>query len=153
MAGDAPAFEELVRAYDTELKKVCYVITGDRQRAEDAAQSAWEIAWLKLNQVRTPAKVRQWLISVAANEARRLTRHQPSESSEVESPASDGLRDLDLSAALSRLSVVDRQLLSLTFVAGLTSAETGSVLRLSPEGVRTRKARILTRLREELGDD
>lgn len=153
MAGDADAFEDLVRAYNGDLKRVCYMITGDRGTAEDAAQITWEIAWRKLNQLRTPAKARQWLLAVAGNEARRLARRGAFLRPEDDRADSMAPRDLDLAVALSRLSAPDRQLLALTFLAGMSSGEAGGIMGLSPEGVRTRKTRILKRLRKELGDD
>ena len=42
----------------------------------DAVQAAWTIAWRKLGSLREPARLKQWLISVAANEARRLAKRR-----------------------------------------------------------------------------
>jgi RNA polymerase sigma factor (sigma-70 family) len=153
MEGDAHAFGELVQAYDHDLHKVCYVVTGDRRAAEDAAQATWEIAWRKLRQLRDPNKAHQWLLTVAVNEARRFTANRVERPDDGDRAALDTSRDLDLAHALGRLPTQDRQVLSLLFIAGMTSAEAGRVLGMSPEGVRTRKARILMRLRKELTDD
>ena len=40
--------------------------------ADDATQAAWVIAWKKLGNVRDEAHLRPWLVSVAANEAKKL---------------------------------------------------------------------------------
>jgi DNA-directed RNA polymerase specialized sigma24 family protein len=45
VAGDEMAFARIVDAYHRDLVRVAYVVAGDEQLAEDAAQSAWSIAW------------------------------------------------------------------------------------------------------------
>ncbi|HLE89157.1 MAG TPA: RNA polymerase sigma factor [Candidatus Limnocylindria bacterium] len=148
--GDAAAFGELVRQYDADLKRVCYVVTGDADSAQDAVQATWEIAWRKLRQIRDYGKIRRWLITVAVNEGRRIARSPRALPFSEDGVSSVMERDIDLGNSLRRLHVSDRQLLSLTFVAGLTSAEAAPILGLTPAGVRTRKARIVMRLRNEL---
>jgi RNA polymerase sigma factor (sigma-70 family) len=56
----------------------------------------------------------------------------------------------DLASVLRRLSVEDRTLLALRHVAGFDATEIGRALGISPSGVRSRLARLLSRLREEL---
>jgi RNA polymerase sigma-70 factor (ECF subfamily) len=140
---------ELVATHDAPLKRMCFMVTGDTETAQDAVQATWERAYRKWTQLRTPSKVRAWLSAIAMNEARAALRSQGRNAQVLEwepRPA----RDLDLANALALLPVQDRQLLALTVVEGFTSSEAGKVLGLSAEGVRTRKARIVARLRKEL---
>jgi RNA polymerase sigma factor (sigma-70 family) len=153
MRRDAGAFERLITAYDADLKRVCFVIVGDRDGTQDAVQSAWEIAWRKIDQVREPKKVRSWLVAVAANEARRIARGRRYLPVPEGDAAADTHNDIDLGIALRGLPAHDRQLLALLYVGRMTSAEAATYLHLSAAGVRTRKARLLGRLRRELGDD
>ena len=74
VAGDELAFARIVDTYHRDLVRVAYIVAGDEQLAEDAAQSAWSIAWRKLGSLRDPERLRPWLVSVAANEARQLLR-------------------------------------------------------------------------------
>ena len=60
---------------------------------------------------------------------------------------------MDLSDALARLEPDDRALLALRFAAGFDATEIGCALGISASGVRSRLARLITRLRKELGDD
>ena len=41
-------------------------------QSQDAVQAAWPIVWRKLRTLRDPAKLRPWLVTVAANEARQI---------------------------------------------------------------------------------
>ena len=157
---DQAAFTQLVAALDGELVRLAYVITGSRHGAEDAAQAAWERLWHKPPHLREPSKLRSWLLTVCANEARQAGRRQrrgaqlEAEAASGSGPKVDLAADVaDLHVALSRLSVAERELLALRFAVGLASAEIAEHLGLSPEGARTRLHRVLQRLREELSHD
>jgi RNA polymerase sigma-70 factor (ECF subfamily) len=157
---DQAAFTQLVAGHDHELLRLAFVISGSRQAAEDAAQATWEQLWRKPPQLRAPEKLRSWLLSVCANEARQAARRrrrgdvlEATTASDI-LPATNLAAELvDLQIALGRLSMPDRELLALRFVAELASAEIADHLGLSPEGARTRIHRLLQRLRTELGHD
>jgi RNA polymerase sigma factor (sigma-70 family) len=162
-AGDEAAFARIVQAHHADLAKVCYLICGDLHQAEDAAAAAWAVAWRKLGTIRDPARLRPWLVSVAANEARMGVRRERRRSlleihvDDAElgavSGRTDPPRDLDLVNALARLAPDDRSLLALRYVAGLNATDLGRATGRSASGTRARLARILGRLRSELGDD
>ena len=164
-AGDEVAFARLVDAYHADLVRVAYVVSGDPELARDAAQSAWTIAWRKLGTVRDPERVKGWLISVTANEARQMVRRQhrrtvieirtgadPDPAPGGSDPSS-AIDRVDLTNALAHLKPEDRGLLAMRYVAGLDSFEIGAMRRMSASGVRIRLARLLDRLRKDLDDD
>jgi hypothetical protein len=72
--GERAAFTELVEQYHAELVRIAYAITGDLDAARDSAQLAWIKAWQGRSGVREPARLRAWLIAIAANEAREYLR-------------------------------------------------------------------------------
>jgi RNA polymerase sigma-70 factor (ECF subfamily) len=150
---DHARFHALVARYHAELLRVCYVILGDAQLAEDAAQSAWVKAWRKRHQLRDEGKIRPWLLAVAANEARQLSRRLRRARQTVPLGGYGGDADprlTDLATALSRLSPEDRRLIGLRYVAELTSGEIGASLGVSAGAVRHRLMRLLVRLKKEL---
>jgi RNA polymerase sigma-70 factor (ECF subfamily) len=156
----APSLVELVERHDRELVGICIVAGATRDVAREAVQNTWVRAATRLHTLREPTHVRRWLIAIAINEVRQLwRRHQQvaRHSAPLESvsshPQSDPIADPDLAVALSRLHQRDRELLSLTVLGGLNSAEAGKIVGLTAAGVRTRKARIVTALRKELEDD
>jgi RNA polymerase sigma-70 factor (ECF subfamily) len=162
IAGDEVAFARIVAAYHLDLVRVAYVICGDEELAEDAAQSAWWIAWRKLPSLRDHDRVKPWLVAVAANEARKLIkrehRHGIVELKVVADPSTGtdpagAIDHVDLANALGHLKPDDRALIALRYAADLDSTELASVVGLSASGVRTRLSRLLDRLRKELGDD
>jgi len=62
--GDRAAFEELVRRTARLLYTRAYLETGDVHRAEDLVQETFLIAWRSIRQVKDPAGLRPWLMSV-----------------------------------------------------------------------------------------
>ena len=161
-AGDEMAFARIINTHHDHMTRVCFVICGDLDVADEAVQAAWPIVWRKLGSLRDPARLRPWLMSIAANEARQLIRRRRRrtvvELSLVGSMGSGvdpagAVGDLDLTNALARLDPDDRALLALRYVAGFDSTELARATGRSPSGTRARLARLLGRLRTELSDD
>ncbi len=163
--GDEVAFARLVDAHHDDMARVAYVICGDADLAQEAVQAAWPRVWRKVGTLRDPARLRPWLVSVAANEARQLVRRRGRRTvrevavdSEPALLAIAGRRsdpaqraaEIDLANALARLEPTDRTILALRYVAGLTSEEIGGAIGMTSGGVRARIARLLDRLRREL---
>lgn len=159
-AGDEAAFARLVAAYHADMARVAWLVCGDRELAEDAVQAAWLVAWRKLHSVRDAERVRPWLLSVTANEARQIVRRRrgPVVQIDVEAPGdprSDpvaGIERLDLRRALAHLSPADRALLAMRYVTDLRSDELGTAIGASPSAARTRLCRVVDHLRKELRD-
>ena len=161
VAGDEAAFARIIRAHHDDMTRVCFVICGDLDVADEAVQAAWPIIWHKLGSLRDPDRLRPWLVSVAANEARQLSRRRRRRAVvelSVASAATPGgdpalhVQDLDLTNALARLDPDDRALLALRYIAGFDSTELARATGRSPSGTRARLARLLDRLRLELRD-
>jgi RNA polymerase sigma-70 factor, ECF subfamily len=160
--GSEAAFEQIVATHHAEMRRISFLVAGDPDLAEDAVQQAWQLAWRRLHTVREPGRLRSWLIAIAANEARQLVRRRRRRSElelQMDPPGWSGpdpgseLANLDLVEALHRLKVEDRALLALRYVAGFDSTEISRMIGGSASGVRTRLARLLQRLREELTDE
>jgi RNA polymerase sigma-70 factor (ECF subfamily) len=159
-------FERVIERHQRDVLRLCFAICGDPDRARDAAQRTWLEAWRARRQVRDAERVRSWLATIAIREARREVGWSRRRSVR-ELPASrvdPGLLDrstafrpadvdLDLARALARLAPEDRAIVTLRFVLGFDSFEIGRMTGRSASGTRARLARILARLRTELGDE
>lgn len=138
------------------------VITGNRALVDDAVQAAWVTAWRRLGSLRDADRLRPWLMSVAANEARQLIRsigrRADYERAAASAQASHGpggdpaaaADRVDLVQAVRQLSPDERRLVALRFVADLTSEQIARELGGSASAVRGKLARIVARLRREL---
>ena len=65
--GDAEAFGELVRRYQTSVFNVCYRLLGERREAEDLAQEAFIRAYERLDTFDADLPFGPWMRRVAAN--------------------------------------------------------------------------------------
>jgi RNA polymerase sigma factor (sigma-70 family) len=168
--GDEVAFARIVAAHHDDMARVAFVVCGDVELAQEAVQAAWQKAWAKLSSIRDAGRLRPWLVSIAANEARQLIRSrnrrwlretvmeddEPGGNRAVARVAGDPASraaQLDLANALAGLEPDDRTLIALRYAAGLTSDEIGRAIGMTGGGVRARLARLLKGLREELHDD
>jgi len=161
-AGNQAAFARLVNEHHPTMARVAYAITGDRESAADAVQVAWSTAWRRLGSLRDRSTIRSWLVAIAANEARQALRRQRRRVivyiSSVAEPAGDGdpsdrISTVDLARVLRSLNPDERTLLALRFGAGLDSTQIASQLGMSASGVRSRLARLIDRLRMDLGHE
>jgi RNA polymerase sigma-70 factor (ECF subfamily) len=159
--GDEAAFTRIVAAHHADMLRVCLTVAGDAVLAEEAVQAAWALAWRRLPSLRDGDRLRSWLVSIAANQARdafrKRRRHPVFELDIAEATAGAGdpaanPGDIDLRNAMAHLDPTDRALVALRYVAGFDSFELGRALGMSASGTRARLARILDRLRRELGD-
>jgi RNA polymerase sigma-70 factor (ECF subfamily) len=66
-SGDAEAFGELVRRYQTAVFNVCLRLVGSRGEAEDLAQEAFLRAYRKLDHYDEARPMRPWLLRLATN--------------------------------------------------------------------------------------
>jgi RNA polymerase sigma-70 factor (ECF subfamily) len=162
-AGDEVAFASIVAEHHEDMRRVCVVVVGSEEIAEDAVEAAWSKAWRKLGSVRDPARLRAWLVSIAVNEARQLVRSRARRAmveitvdqlDDVTGDDSTGraIGRIDLRRALERLEPDDRALLAMRYVAGFDATELADATGRTPSGTRARLARLLQRLEKELGD-
>ena len=151
-AGDEIAFARIVAVHHEDMARIAYFVSGDLDVAADV--------WRRLGTLRDPARLKAWLMSVAANEARQIMRSQRRRTVRelaVDGPASSHDPDrsalIDLANAVADLDHRDRTLIGLRYIAELDSEAIGRELGLSASGVRVRLHRLLGRLRKELDDD
>src|SRR5512143_2445422 len=73
-AGDEAAFTRIVALHHVDMVKVCFSICGDAAVTDDSVEAAWALAWRRLPSLRDPSRLRPWLLSIAANQARDALR-------------------------------------------------------------------------------
>jgi RNA polymerase sigma-70 factor (ECF subfamily) len=129
--------------------------------AEDAADclaETYRIAWEERSRVPPGDETRPWLFGVARNVARSERRSDERALAAVReltlaaerSRATTTSEDSAVMAALSELSPLDQEIVTMISWDALTPREVASVLGLSPNAVRIRAHRARNRLRELL---
>lgn len=73
-AGDADAFDELVRTRVEQMARLAMAIVADEADARDVAQESFIAAWRQLHDLRDPASFDAWLTKIVVNRARMSLR-------------------------------------------------------------------------------
>jgi RNA polymerase sigma-70 factor (ECF subfamily) len=168
-AGDARAFEVLVRRHRTPVFSFLLRLTGDRGRAEDLCQEAFLKVVKASGAWEERARFVTWLYAIARNlavdESRRMAfrRAEPLDAAlpaggaaaASEDPAPDRAADAALlrprlQAALAALPEEQREVFLLREYAGLKFAEIAEVTRTPENTVKSRMRYALEGLREKL---
>jgi RNA polymerase sigma-70 factor (ECF subfamily) len=164
--GDADAYADLVLRHAPVAVRTAALL-GAGADAEDVVQEAFVKAYLALDRFRAGAPFRPWLLRIVANETRNLhraagrraVREQAAWATVAplllagDGPAGSVLADSRRSvlvAALSRLSVTHRQVVTCRYLLDLDEAETAAVLGWPRGTVKSRLHRALAALRDEL---
>jgi RNA polymerase sigma-70 factor, ECF subfamily len=126
-------------------------------QVDDLVAATFIVAWRKFDNAPEPPAL-PWLFRIASYEIsnhRRTARKWGNVVSlevlaEPSTPTSSDVDDVDLIAALSRLSGADQEILRLIHWDALTRAEAAEVLRLTPNALNVRYHRALRRLQDQM---
>jgi RNA polymerase sigma-70 factor, ECF subfamily len=161
--GSADAIEALVRRHWESAHRAAYLIVHDAQAAEDIAQEAMLAAVRSIDGFDRRRPFRPWLHRIVVNRSLdwlRARARRPEVSVEVAGAAlgaettpaaADPLSD-DLMGALAALDPDERALIVMRHLLGYRSPELARMLGLPAGTVRTRLARALKRVRNQLED-
>lgn len=133
--GHRDAFDELVRRHLRAAYAVAFAVLQTSE-AEDVAQESFVAALSKLDRCREPARFSGWLIEIVRQRARsakrkRVSRERHAVSTANEPAAPDPSLRLRLTTALATLSEIQREVVLLHDLEGLTHAEIADMLQLS----------------------
>jgi RNA polymerase sigma factor (sigma-70 family) len=160
--GNQQAFEQLVHLYQEVALRTAYLMTNDRQAAEDIAQNAFLSTFRNLHRFDLERAFRPWFLTILVNEARmymRAQRRRPTDGLDP-SLASNGdslivgLIQADERArireALSRLDEPFRTAAILYYFNDLSIDEIAEAMGCLPGTVKSRLHTARSRLREAL---
>jgi len=154
---DRSDFADYVAARQAMLRGFAYVLCGDWQLAEDAAQTAFEklyVAWPRVKRDgREDAYARRVVANVVIDNARKpWRRERVSEQPFAEDVALVEQPDAsDVIAALKTLPKMQRQVVVLRHLMDLSVAEVAHELHISEGSVKSHTSRALMRLHQLLG--
>jgi len=166
-AGDAPAWEAFVRRFQGRMFALAYSYVGDREDARDLAQEIFVRLYEARAQWLTGDEFLPWLFRVARNRSvdflrRRKVRTPPATVDEAaiaeladpapsaEARALDSDRRGLLHAALRGLSAINREIVVLRDVHGLSIQQVASILGIPLGTVKSRASRARVELAERV---
>ena len=165
---DSNAFCQLYENCRQDMYRFAYYRLGHPQEAEDAVQDAVLEAWRQIGNLRSVGAFRGWIFKILAaccnRRIRRIVREREkteaaqeqllggaqNRTDTAESAGETAMRRMALESALDKLSEEEREIVLLSVVAGLTSAEIAAQTGMQPGGVRSKLSRSLAKMREIL---
>ena len=165
--GDATAWEPLVLAHQEAVFRLCYLLLGDPDEAEDVAQETFLRAWNHLKRFDATRPLRPWLLSIASNLASnrrravgrylaaltRAFRNEPVTTASSEEKSTQRMEASDLWKAVQHLNLSDQQIIYLRYFLELSVTETAQALQVAEGTVKSRLSRALERLRGIIRQD
>lgn len=150
--GDGAAFDELVRRKRRSLIAAAYHLTGDADRAEDAAQEAFSVAWERLRELRDPERFLPWMHTIVHRICLRspwgrrqvVVAATPPEIVFDEDPLSEC--DNAVVRAINELPRSYRELLSARYLSDMSYTEMAGMLGVGEGALRVRMFRAKRRL-------
>ncbi|MFC1946367.1 RNA polymerase sigma factor [Chloroflexota bacterium] len=162
-AGDKEAFRALVGKYRSVVFGTAYLMTRDRESAEDAVQNSLIQMWNHISSLRLQSSLKAWLIRIVVNEVNQQRRKKrlptiPVEETpeaagdpdETERIAVNRERYQNLRQALELLPATQREMVVLRYFPELTVPEIASVTGIREGTVKSRLSRALDYLSEVL---
>lgn len=154
--GEIEALEEVYRELRVPVFAVALALLRDRTAAEDVLQETFVRVYHRAGDYRAGTSPAAWVSAIARNLARdalrRGGREQPRRDPTAGLLEDEALSRLAVTRALLTLDGLDRELVALHDLAGLTHAEIAATLGLPAGTVRWRYRRALARLQTAFED-
>jgi RNA polymerase sigma factor (sigma-70 family) len=145
-------FEDLYAAEAQAVFSAVYLLSRDRDLAEEATQEAFARALERWTRLGDEPWVAGWVMTTAMNIARRAMRRRA-----APWPDTDSQHDPDdalvLCRAIGALPHRQQEAVVLSYLLDLPTVQVARVMRLREGTVRTHLARALASLRSELKGD
>lgn len=153
--GDAHAFAELYRECYEELYRFALYTLKNPHDAEDAVAEAVTDAYASIRKLRSAEKFRGWIFKILSNKCRRKLKEYANKTRELpeELCVGDFSPDSQLWEAFSHLTDEERLIISLHLFGGYNSRETGKLLRMNENTVRSKESRALKKMAKLLEED
>lgn len=153
--GNADSFTELASRYYPAMVAIAHSITGDRDLAEDAAQSCFAKAAVKLPQLQSHEKFAGWLATICRNAAKDIYKREngrckTSDLSKIEIKSEENDTREAVKDALTKLPDSDREVIYLRFYDGLSYEQISAVLGISEQAINGRLRRAKKKMAQIL---
>jgi RNA polymerase sigma-70 factor (ECF subfamily) len=149
-------FEKIVEEYYEDIYKLVFLLTKNRDDAEDITQETFLKVKRYLKSFEGRSSVKTWLYRIATNEAKRFFKKRETEKHikipEARDSNFESERYERLKSALKRIDKESYEILYLKFFKNMKEKEIAFILNI-PEGtVKSRLHKAKEKLRKEMQD-
>jgi len=161
MSGKHQFFEQLVRAYSTDLYRYAFWLCKNPTIAEDLVQESFMRAWRSIDRLKDEKSAKAWLVTIVRREnARRFERFSPvmleleaawDQESEEMGPL-ETLEQQQLYQAIMQLEEKYREPLLLQLIMGFSNIEIADQLGEAQATINTRLFRARKLLKQAISE-
>ena len=143
-AGDKKALELLIKRWNPKIMSYATRNIKNHQGAQDVAQEVWLAAIRSIHRLKDESKIGSWLLGITHNKSMDWIKKNPSTSPPSEKIYSsidrqdEDQRSAILNQALLKLSMDQRNVLSLFYTEGYSLLEISEILKISQGTVKSR---------------
>ncbi|WP_409275977.1 sigma-70 family RNA polymerase sigma factor [Neobacillus sp. SCS-31] len=163
--GDTNKFDELVKEYVNDIRKIVYTYVKNHHTMEDITQEVFLSAFNNFASFRGESSIKTWLVKIAINKSKDYLKSwhyraiqitnwikEESGNSNTEKTIIDNDRDKELARIIMELPIKYREVIILYYYEELDSIEISNILNLKINTVKTRliRGRDLVKRRFEL---
>ena len=156
--GDIEALETLYLHYRTNVYRLAYVLTKNRDCAEDITQDVFLSIIKNADHYRYDGSVKSWILSITRNLAfnviKRSSHSLPleEESLSLYLPLhqTDPFEEIELIELLSNLRLDEQEIVVLHILYGFSHLDIAKIMSLTHDAVRKRYRRALAKLKNKM---
>jgi len=169
--GDENAFAEIVNRYFKSIYNFSFRLVGNTKDAEDITQDVFVKVWKNIKKFDTSKNLKTWIFTIARNTCVDYLRKKKDipisffDTEEGGNYMEDTLQDEGILAdkafdvfkdkkavekALNKISIIQREVITLKYVNEMSLTEVSEILNLSRETVKSHHRRALLKLRDIL---
>lgn len=151
---DERGFQELVRAYSSDLYRFAYWLCRDKWQAQDLVQDAFSAAWKAREDLRDIRAHKPWLFSILRNEHARSFQRKRLDIEDTElndlnvAVPALGQERVELENLLLALPESYREPLMLQVLGGFSGREIADMMGITEQNVMMRLSRARQALRK-----
>ena len=155
VGGDIDSFGKLCSRYYSSMVAIAYSVLGDHQLAEDAAQEAFARALVNVKNLRGKGKFSPWVAQICRNAAKDMGSGKSRQDisgdfSQQPDRQSDDMDGEAVRQAISKLPVVERELIVLRYYNNLSYERMAGVLGISRAAINGRLYRARRKMAKDL---
>ncbi|AGX02558.1 MULTISPECIES: sigma-70 family RNA polymerase sigma factor [Bacillaceae] len=152
--GGSVEFDEIVKEYVNDIRKVVYTYVRNHHTMEDITQEVFWSAYRNFEQFRGESSVKTWLIKIAVNKAKDYLKSwhfrtmqftnlikEDTAKRDTEQMVLDHDRDMELARTIMDLPIKYREVILLYYYEDYDTAEISIILGLKQNTVKTRLIR------------
>ena len=151
-------FTELYSIVYEELYRFAFCMMRQSHDAEDAVSEAVVDAYAEVGKLRDKAAFRSWIFKILSIKCKKKIRGYVNRDDELDETvdakvfkeAEDIACKVDLRNAFAKLDERERQILTLSVIAGYEGEEVSKIMDMNHNTVRTVKSRALEKMRKLL---